>query len=329
MQFDRDSLYELVNSIDLLEYASRSFDFKKRGRDSYATNCPLHTDVTPSLFITPSKNVFHCMSCDIGGSLLQWMMQIEGLSFREALDKVGKITGTNLNSIQKCDALIFYKTIKQGATPPPKVQREILPLDTMDKFADEIPEEWVEEGISPEVMKKYSIRIDKRGNRIVYPVYDSNFNLIGVKGRTRFKNYKEMNIQKYMNYTKVGTVDYFVGMKENEAEIRKENCVIIFEGIKSGMKVEGWGVKTWLASETSWLNEEQVKLLIKLRVRDVIIAFDKDVPLSKIRECTATLRRFANVFAVIDRRNLLDEKMSPCDKGREVWEQLYANKVRL
>lgn len=328
MQLDRDSLQELISNIDLLEYASRSFDFRKRGNDSYATNCPLHTDITPSLFITPSKNLFHCMSCDVGGSILQWMMQIEGMSFKEAVEKIGSMTGTDIKNIQKCDALIFYKTIKQNVKMP-EAQREILPEDTMEKFADEIPEEWVEEGIRPEIMRKYGIRIDKRGNRIVYPVYDSNYHLIGVKGRTRFKNYKDMHIQKYINYNKIGTVDYFVGMKENEEEIRRQNRVVIFEGIKSGMKVEGWGEKAWLAAETSWLNEEQVKLLLKLRVREVVIAFDQDVCLKKIKECTAILRRFTNVFAVIDNDKLLDEKMSPCDKGQEVWQQLYDSRIRL
>lgn len=333
MQYDRESLYELVSNIDLLEYASRSFDFKKRGHDTYATNCPLHTDITPSLFITPSKNVFHCLSCGVGGSVLQWMTKIEGMSFRDALQKVSDMTGTDLGSLQKCDAVIFYKSIKQNVQSAIEQSqnnvREILPANTMDKFIDDIPEEWVEEGIRPDIMKKYGIRIDKRGNRIVYPVYDSDGNLIGVKGRTRFKNYKEMNIQKYMNYTKIGKVDYFVGMKENEPEIRRQNRVVIFEGIKSGMKVEGWGEKAWLASETSWLNDEQVKLLLRLRIKEVVIAFDQDVCLKKIRDCTSLLRRFTNVYAVIDKNKLLDEKMSPCDKGRDIWKQLYDERIRL
>ena len=328
MQYDRDSLNELISNIDLLEYASRSFDFKRRGSDNYATNCPLHTDITPSLFITPSKNLFHCLSCGVGGSLLQWMMQIEGMKFLDALQKISEMTGQDLNSLQKCDALVFYKSLKEKPVKE-VVQREYLPDGTMDKFDKEAPQEWIDEGISPEIMAKYDIRIDKRGNRIVYPVYDNNYRLIGVKGRTRFANYKDLKIQKYMNYTKIGAVDYFVGMKENHDEIKRQNRVVIFEGIKSGMKVEGWGEKAWLASETSWLNDEQVKILIKLGVRDVIIAFDQDVCLKKIRDCTKVLRRFTNVYVVYDRNGLLDEKMSPCDKGWEVWEKLYEERMRL
>ena len=328
MQYDRDSLYELISTIDLLEYASRSFDFRRRGSDCYATNCPLHTDITPSLFITPSKNLFHCLSCGVGGSLLQWMMQIEGMKFQDAIDKIGSMTGTDVKQLKKCEALVFYKSIKNKENVN-NCERTYLPEDTMDQFADEIPEEWVEEDISPAVMKRYNIRVDKRGNRIVYPVYDADGRLIGIKGRTRFKNYKEMKIQKYMNYYKVGKVDYFVGLKENAREIQKQNRVVIFEGIKSGMKVEGWGEKAWLASETSWLNDDQIRILLKLRIKDITVAFDKDVPLSKIRECTEKLRKFTNVYAVIDRRGLLDEKMSPCDKGREIWETLYEERIKL
>ena len=328
MQYDRDSLYELISTIDLLEYASRSFDFRRRGSDCYATNCPLHTDITPSLFITPSKNLFHCLSCGVGGSLLQWMMQIEGMKFQDAIDKIGSMTGTDVKQLKKCEALVFYKSIKNKENVN-NCERTYLPEDTMDQFTDEIPEEWVEEDISPAVMKRYNIRVDKRGNRIVYPVYDADGRLIGIKGRTRFKNYKEMKIQKYMNYYRVGKVDYFVGLKENAREIQKQNRVVIFEGIKSGMKVEGWGEKAWLASETSWLNDDQIRILLKLRIKDITVAFDKDVPLSKIRECTEKLRKFTNVYAVIDRRGLLDEKMSPCDKGREIWETLYEERIKL
>lgn len=334
MDYDREALEKMVENIDLLDYASHSFDFKPRGRDSYATHCPLHVDLTESLFITPSKNLFHCFSCGVGGSVLQWMTQIEKLPFKTAINKISELTGTDVSCLQKCSALIFYKEIKRNHEEQNKspIERTILPENAMDQFADEVPEEWLSEGISADVMKKYNIRIDKRGNRIVYPVYDANYNLIGFKGRTRFKNYKDMRIAKYMNYVPVGKVDYFVGMKENRSEIINGKSVFIFEGIKSGMKVESWGYKNWLASETSWLNSDQVRLLIKLGVKDVIIAYDNDVPIKKIRECTEMLRRFVNVYVIEDKNRLLgspEDKMSPCDRGREIWEQLYKERIKL
>ena len=175
----------------------------------------------------------------------------------------------------------------------------------------------------------YEIRIDRNSNRIVYPVYDNDFQLIGVKGRTRFKNYKALKLSKYMNYFPIGSVDYFTGMKQAKQSIIDSGSVIITEGLKSVMKIDGWGTHNVVSSETSTLNENQIALLIKMRLRNVIIAFDKDVGLDKIRKATKDLKHFCNVFAVFDRRNLLDEKMSPCDKGRNVWESLLKERIRL
>ena len=145
-----------------------------------------------------------------------------------------------------------------------------------------------------------------------------------------------MKIKKYQNYQKIGTTDFFIGMKENYENIISHNKVIIFEGIKSGMNVEGWGYNYWLSSETGWLNDEQVLLLIKLGVKNIVIAYDNDVDIKKIRECTEKLRKFTNVYVVTDRKFVKDrllgekeDKMSPCDKGKEVWEILYREKRRL
>lgn len=335
--YDNEALIELCSKVDLFEYASKNMDFEGRG-DSYAAHCPKHIDKTPSLVITPSKNLFHCFSCGCGGNILNWLMTFENMSFNNAVEKVGSLAGVDINNLKQCSALKVYKNISRLYKDGKKesINRTMLDVAEIEKYSDEIPEEWVEEGINPRIMKKYNIRIDHNANRIVYPVYDNGLNLIGFKGRTRFKNYKEMKIKKYQNYQKIGTTDFFIGMKENYENIKKHNEVIIFEGIKSGMKVEEWGYDYWLSSETGWLNDEQVLILIKLGVKDIVIAYDNDVALSKIRECTEKLRKFTNVYAITDRSFLKDkllgsseDKMSPCDKGKEVWEILYREKRRL
>lgn len=338
-KYDNEILLDLCSKIDLLEYASNSMDFDARG-DSFATHCPLHIDKTPSLSITPSKNLFHCFSCGVGGNIINWMMTFEKLSFDEAVNKVSQLTGSDIKKLKQCDALAFYKSLKRTLEDETgshkEINRKILDKSSIGEFKDEPPEEWIKEGIDPAIMKKYQIRIDDNSNRIVYPVYDADFNLIGFKGRTRYQNYKAMKIKKYLNYQKIGTTDFFIGMRENKESIIAHNMAIIFEGIKSGMKVEAWGYDYWLASETSYLNDSQVKILIQLGIRDVIIAYDNDVPLKKIKDCTAKLRKFLNVYVILDRKNkkekLLgdkEEKLSPCDKGKEVWETLYKEKVKL
>lgn len=335
-EIDREKLRELEDKVDLLEYAQTSFDFRKGGDDAYFCHCPLHVDKTPSLKISKNRNVFHCFSCGKGGGLLSWLMNIEGLSFNDAVDKICRLAGEDVKNLKVSSAMKFYQDIKRSTDAalivPNQIERKILPVSAIEKFSSDLPQEWIEEGISPEAMKKYQVRIDYDSNRIVYPVWDNQDRLIGFKGRTRFKDYKALKIQKYMNYTKLGTVDYFGGMKENRRNIEAKGEAIIFEGVKSGYKAYSWGVDNWLSSETSALNKQQVIVLLQAGIKNVVIAWDNDVSWDKIVEKTKTLRNFANVYAIRDTNGLLgkkEDKMSPVDKGREVWERLYAERKRI
>lgn len=98
------------------------------------------------------------------------------------------------------------------------------------------------------------------------------------------------------------------------------------------MKVENWGFNYWLASETGWLNENQIIILIKLGVKDIYIAYDNDVNIKKIKECTRKLKNYANLWVIYDSKRLLGEKkekLSPCDKGEKIWRELFINAIRI
>lgn len=214
---------------------------------------------------------------------------------------------------------------------PKIIKRDILPEQSIEKYSDEIPQEWLDEGISADIMKKFQIRIDRSANRIVYPVRDKNFNLIGFKGRTRFQNYKSLNVQKYMNYTKIGTIDFFAGMKESHNYIKEKNEIIIFEGLKSVMKLWSWGKQfNAVSSETSVLNMEQIKIILEMGIKNVVIAYDNDVYIGEIKKKMQFLKRFVNVFAVIDSKKILSgEKMAPVDDGEKIWNELYEGRIKI
>lgn len=336
MQIDHDALNEICSQIDLLGYAERTMDFRRKG-DKYFCSCPKHSDSDPSLCISPDVNLFYCFSCHRGGNILQWMMEYEGLSFAQAVDKVSEMTGTEVKDIQISDTVKYFKELNRRAERlmQKPVDRLILPYEYYDtQFVRETPQEWVDEGISADVMREYDIRIDKSSNRICYPIYDNDDRLIGVKGRTRFKNFKELKIKKYTNYTSIKTQDFFPGMKQNRDEIKKMNSVYIFEGIKSGLKLATWGEpRNWLAAETSRLNDAQVRILIGMHIHEINIAFDRDVDLREIRACTHMLQRFTNVYVIRDRYNksrlLPGDKDSPVDAGLDVWKQLVKERIRL
>ena len=88
-----------------------------------------------------------------------------------------------------------------------------------------------------------------------------------------------------------------------------------------------------MAAETSRLNKSQVEILLDMQVREVVIAFDRDVEIKTIRDCTDMLRKFCNVYVVRDRYNnnrlLPGDKDSPVDAGKDIWLKLLSEKRRL
>ncbi|MEQ2026870.1 CHC2 zinc finger domain-containing protein, partial [Xenorhabdus szentirmaii] len=66
----------------------------KCGKDMIVL-CPFHQEKTPSMVITPSKNLYHCFGCDAGGSVLDWVMKTENLSLRHACERLRAMLGSN------------------------------------------------------------------------------------------------------------------------------------------------------------------------------------------------------------------------------------------
>lgn len=333
--YDYDVINKMCEQINLLEYAEQSYDFIKKGADSFATHCCKHIDKTPSLFISPSKNLFHCCSCHIGGNIITWMKEVEGLSFSQSVEKLSQLTNTTLVDNKPAEILQMFRKIKKVSERKIElIERPILDLQVnyFDIFTNEYPQEWVDEGIDPDVMRQYEILIDSKANRIVYPVYDADFHLIGVKGRTRYANFKDLGIQKYMNYNKIGKGNYFTGMKYQYEWIKNNKSCLLFEGIKSCMKCEGWGIHGAIACETSHINEDQVKILIQLGIKEVTFCFDTDCEIQSIIKSTTMLRRFCNVYVVQDRfseNKLLQEKMAPVDAGEDVFRILLEERKKI
>lgn len=72
-----------VSLLRLVESQGRKME--KQGKD-YATLCPFHDEKTPSLIISPNKNLYHCFGCNAGGTVIDWVMHTEGVSFRLAAE---------------------------------------------------------------------------------------------------------------------------------------------------------------------------------------------------------------------------------------------------
>ena len=335
MTYDDETLQEINDNADLLAYAQQSLTLEQRGNDYFA-HCPFHRDDTPSLSFTPSKNSYYCFSCGVSGGMIGYLMNFEGLEFEEAVEKAARLANVDMSKMCQSKTInllkkwrMFWKSKENQEV----YEHPIIPMDAFTKFSKEKIPEWLDEGIAQEVMDLFDIRIDNYGNRIVYPVYDIDGNLINVKGRTRYENYHDLGIPKYINYYKVGKLDYLQGLNITLPYVKEKNEIILFESVKSVMKAYEWKYKNCASVENHTLSPEQIRLLISLRV-NIVFAYDSDVNYKddEIAKGINKLRRLTNVYLVKDYEELLGgakAKNAPVDCGLDIWEELYENKRKV
>ncbi|MBC7190574.1 DNA primase, partial [Candidatus Aerophobetes bacterium] len=73
-------LEEIKHRLDIVELISEYIDLKKTGQN-YKSLCPFHSEKTPSFFVNPSKQIFHCFGCGKGGDIVTFVMEYEKVSF--------------------------------------------------------------------------------------------------------------------------------------------------------------------------------------------------------------------------------------------------------
>lgn len=331
--YDDEMLQQINENADLLGYVSQVMELEQRGKD-YWGHCPLHTDKTASFSITPEKNSYFCFSCRRSGGILGFLIDYEGMEFEEAVEKGARLANLDLSKMCQSKTITFLKKIRaMYRKPNTAYEHKVLDAGILQKYKSAPIQEWLNEGIKQEVMDLFGVRADTWQNRIVYPVYDIHGNLINIKGRTRYPNFKQMKIPKYINYFEVGVMDYFQGLNITLPYISEKKEAIIFESIKSVMKAYGWGCKNCISAEKHTLTKEQIDLLIKLRV-NVVLAYDSDVSYrsDEVKQDIAKLRRVTNVYVIEDKNKLLggaESKNAPVDCGEKIWNELYNGKRKV
>lgn len=332
-RYDPDVLEEINANADLLSYIQQNSEVEQRGGDYYM-HCDKHVDNTASLCISPGKNAFYCFSCKRRGYMINYLMEYEGMRFDDAVQKAAQLANVNTDTMCKSSTIMFLKRIRaMHKKDKEKYVHKILENSELQKYSKEEAQEWLDEGIHQDIMDWFGIRLDAKHNRIVYPVYDFDGNLINIKGRTRYKNFKELKIPKYINYFEVGCLDYLQSLNFTIDDVRAAGELIIFESIKSTMLACGWGYMNCASAESHTLSDEQIALIARLHV-DVILAYDSDVDYwsGDVRKNIDKLRKITNVYIVEDREGLLggkEAKNAPVDCGEEIWEELYENKRKV
>ena len=93
---DNSSIESLRNSIDIVDVVGNFIELRKAGAN-YKANCPFHGEKTPSFVVSPAKQIYHCFGCGVGGDSIKFVMELEKLSYPEAIEKLASMFNFSLN----------------------------------------------------------------------------------------------------------------------------------------------------------------------------------------------------------------------------------------
>lgn len=321
---------DIINSVDILEYISQYCDFEEKNGEYWALS-PLKEENTPSFSVNTEKQYFYDFSSGSGGNILSFIQKYNNCDIHKAIDILKKYANIT-DDVTVNKRLETTKVLKRFKKPKQRVHSSksiLLDPDYMARyeFNTEKLSIWIDEGIPAEILKAHDVMYDAFSDRIVYPIYNLNGDIINVSGRTLDPEYKSKHIRKYTYFKPLGDLDTIYWLYQNMAAILQKKELILFEGAKSVMKAEGWGINNTGAILTSHLNPLQLRILIRLGVR-IVFALDEDVDISADANIDK-LKRFVKIEKVVNRDNLLSAKMSPVDKGEKVWQTLYERRVSL
>ena len=318
--------------------------------------CICHGGDSDKLYYYPETQLFHCYTCGSSYDVFELLHRFKGWELPESIRFLKKFfniedDGTEESTPELTDDWDIFQEIedydKRG-----NIDNSITPIQSnMIEYFYPLaaPTEWEKEGIKPEVMKHYGIRVDSALQKIIIPHRDIDGNLIGIRGRS-FNPIEVAEGKKYMPVFIEGEIyahplgKNLFGLYENKETIKRLRRVCVFEAEKSVMQIASmYGIDNCFAVATcgSSLSFAQIELLLKLGVTELILAFDADQegkrgePDSveyekKLFKIVENYLPYMNISIIFDYDHILPErKMSPSDAGKEIFERLYHNRIKL
>lgn len=324
-------LRELIESIDIVEYISQYVDLTQRGDEWWGLSC-FKEEHTPSFSVRQHPPRFYDYSSGIAGNVYTFIRYYNKCSPQEAVNILKRYAGYDgdfSEPRQKMSASLVCKRFQKPQQNVKKSKSVVLPSDVMNRYEkrEDKLKVWEQEGISRQSLDKFQVCYDSFSDRLVYPIRNMDGKIVNIGGRTLDHDWKEKNQRKYCYFYAWGTMNTIYGLFENLEEVKKAHEVILFEGCKSVLMADTWGIHNTGAILTSHLNPNQMKILARLGCR-VVFALDKDVRITDDHNIQK-LKRYVNVEYIRDTHNLLNDKDSPVDRGVNVFKTLYKQRIKL
>src|SRR5215469_5983403 len=300
---------QLKSAIDIVSVIGEYVRLRKSGANRYAGLCPFHSEKTPSFSVHATKQFYYCFGCQARGDVLKFVMELEGISFYEALKNLSERYGIpmpkrsqfsdedsrrratlfqmhelaqenfrqNLNGTAGELARAYLE--RRGVRPETIAEfglgysdrsgRALIRLFEQRGFAAALIEESGLVGKRPD-----GSFYDKFRNRLMFPIQDEKGRIIAFGGRALLKE----DEPKYLNSPETPIYkkrEVLYNLHRAKDAIRKEDRCILVEGYMDAIGVTAAGFVPVVASCGTSLTLRQVHTL-KRHAQHIVVNFDPD-----------------------------------------------------
>ncbi len=290
---------EIRNKTDIVDVISKYVNLTKKGKNYFGV-CPFHDDHSPSMSVSPDKQIYTCFSCGASGNVFTFVADFEKISFLQAVrllgEKVGINVGSDVSYNEKRDEYFdvyslankFYQNslfTNLGKNAIEYLEKRNIDKDTIKKFGIglsiqkvSITDYLVSKKYSIDKLVQYGITNDNGHdifiNRIMFPIYDLSGNPVAFSGRI----YNTRDTAKYVNTKetdkfKKGKILYNYHIAKEQ--LKKNDTVIIMEGQMDVIRASTIGVNNCIATMGTALTKDH-KNIIRNMTNNVVLCFDGD-----------------------------------------------------
>ena len=303
---------ELIARADIVEVIGLRVPLKKAGRE-YRACCPFHNEKTPSFWVSPDKQFYHCFGCGAHGTVLKFLMEHDRMAFPEAVEELAQRLGLEvpreagaapgntkrveepLYDLMGKVAGFFTDTLKRDARALAYVERRGLEQPTIEQFGiGYAPNSW------NEVLRRFGTgeaerralfelgliierergqirdgdrHYDRFRDRIMFPIRDARGRVIAFGGRII-----EQGEPKYLNSPETALFHKgreLYGLFETRRTRSNLKRLLIVEGYMDAVRLHQAGITYAVATLGTATTPEHFKRIFRL-VNEVVFAFDGD-----------------------------------------------------